>query len=222
MNAAIHGKDDMEIMLSIGEEGPEGSSVLATVRMNPERSLLDALETLRVKGTRPLLYRHSCHHGSCGTCGALVDGKPKLLCVTKLSELGEGVHRIEALPGATIIGDIAVHPGKFLSGLPDTGYLRIEEGGCERLEDCIECGICAAACPVKKDFIGPAALAAVESELVRHSGDPEEMLAIAGRPTGTAACEKKFECSKACPRGVAPGRKIESLRRRLQARETGQ
>jgi len=31
-----------------------------------------------------------------------------------------------------------------------------------------------------------------------------------------AACEKKFECSRVCPRGVAPGRKIEMLRKELK------
>jgi len=194
--------------------GPTELERSFTIESDPGRSLLDILETLRSTRDSSLRYRHSCHHGSCGTCGALVDGVPKLLCVTRAGDLTPGFHRIEALSHMTLIGDLAVYPGPLFDTLPDTGYLRREKES-ERLEDCIECGICAEACPVTAPFKGPAALAAMESEISSRPGRTADMLALAGAADGTAACERKFECSRVCPRGVAPGKRITSLIKRL-------
>lgn len=197
--------------------------------MAPDATLLDALETLRAgieadsSARDTVMYRHSCHHGSCGTCGAIVDGKPRLLCLTRLGDLGEGEHRVEPLQTMAWIGDIAVHPGSLFESLPDTDYLVREVGGGQegpadssaaaaaRMEDCIECGLCVAACPVTKAFKGPAALAAAAGEIAKHGENKARFLAYAGEPDGARACERAFECSRVCPRQVSPGRKITEL-----------
>jgi succinate dehydrogenase / fumarate reductase iron-sulfur subunit len=186
--------------------------------MVPESTLLDALETLRAdleadsSSRETILYRHSCHHGSCGTCGALVNGRPRLLCLTRLAELGEGEHRVEPLQTMTWIGDIAVYPGSFFESIPDTDYLIREKGtGASRMEDCIECGLCVAACPVTKAFKGPAALAAAAREISKHEENKARFLAYAEEPDGARSCERAFECSRVCPRQVSPGKKITEL-----------
>jgi succinate dehydrogenase / fumarate reductase iron-sulfur subunit len=185
------------------------------------RTLLDVLESAKINAAdgKPqedmhIAYRHSCHHGSCGTCGALVDGKPRLLCLTKLSELGPGSHTIEPLASTTWIADIAVEPRQFFLKHPETDYL-IRNADGQRLEDCIECGLCLSACPVEKPFAGPAALAALDIEMAKHEERREGLVLEAGKPDGAKACERSFECSKVCPRGVAPGRRITNLLKRL-------
>jgi succinate dehydrogenase / fumarate reductase iron-sulfur subunit len=211
-------------------EYPEGSST----------SLLDALETIRGAAEPGLRYRHSCHHGSCGTCGARADGTEVLMCVTPLASLGAGPVLLEPLRKMDAVGDLAVDPAPLFLALPrGAGYLR--SSGVERAEslpgeaaprrfyDCIECGICESACPVPrgKPFSGPAALALARRDLAEAEARPaaeaqarrEADLGFAGRPEGTAACERRFACSRACPQGVAPGRGIEELRRLLQGEE---
>jgi succinate dehydrogenase/fumarate reductase iron-sulfur protein len=194
-------------------------------------TLLDALESLRGRGHADLRYRHSCHHGSCGTCGALVDGEERLMCLTRLSELGPGPVTVESLRKMTALGDIAVDPSPLFSEMPEgAGYLRASEvahrapapglSPPSRMEDCIECGICVSACPVTSPFSGPAALAAADRDLEERPGREAASLAFAGGPRGAAACERRFACSRACPQKVAPGRRIESLRRRLADRES--
>ncbi len=197
-------------------------------------TLLDALESIRA-GTEPSLrYRHSCHHGSCGTCGAVVDGKEALMCLVRLESLGPGPVLVEPLRKMDAVGDLAVDPSPLFESLPPgSGYLRRSEvphglgreegGGYERFEACIECGICVSACPVPagRPFSGPAALAMADRDREERPGLAEPALAFAARPEGVAACDRAFACSRACPQGVAPGRRIESLRKALAAKATG-
>ena len=42
------------------------------VTVGPRTTVLDALEIIRVDDDPSLMYRHSCHHASCGTCAHAV------------------------------------------------------------------------------------------------------------------------------------------------------
>ncbi len=189
----------------------------------PSDTILDLLETIRKDKKPDLMYRHSCHHGSCGSCGAIINGKPRLMCLTRAGDLDSDTVLLEPLAAMTEIEGIAVWPGPLFDALPETDYLKpvenIENGS--RLEDCIECGICMAACPAGQPFIGPAALAAVAVELKKHPERAPEMRAVADGPDGTIACERAFECSRRCPQGVAPGRKIAELAGNKNLRHPG-
>lgn len=82
-----------------------------TVEVTDEReTLLDALERIYAEVDSTLMYRHSCHHGSCGTCSVRVDGKEVLACVTSLASLGPGPVNVEPLAGFPVLGDLAVDP----------------------------------------------------------------------------------------------------------------
>ena len=196
-----------------------------TLDVEGSDTVLDILERLRKDGKPGLLYRHSCHHGSCGTCGAMINGKPRLMCLTRASDLGEGILVIEPLAKMTEIGGIAVWPGPLFDAAPDTDYLKAADDKAEecsenpvRLEDCIECGVCVAACPVSAPFAGPAALAAAAVEMGKHPGRESELGPLVDGPEGAPACERAFECSRVCPQGVAPGRKIIELLKRTRRR----
>lgn len=194
-----------------------------SLELDGSRTVLDAMELIRTGSVPSLSYRHSCHHGSCGTCGAVVNGTPVLMCLTRLDSLAAEDILVEPLSRMLVLEGIAVHPIPLFERLPDTDYLRYgETAGSDLpeiqpsvLEKCIECGICIEACPVVKPFAGPAALAAAETEIGKHPSRMPEMIELAGAPDGAAACERAFACSRACPQGVAPGKKITELLRRL-------
>lgn len=203
------------------------------VEIEDGRTLLDALEALRASGSgagTTLRYRHSCHHGSCGTCGVLVDGVERLMCLTPLAALGPGPARIEPLRKMKLLAGLAVDPSPFFAELPEgAGYLRASEVAHraappdglsrQRMEDCIECGVCVSACPVTAPFSGPAALAAADRDRKERPEREPQALAFAALPRGVDTCERRFACSRSCPQAVDPGRRIADLRRSLASRD---
>ena len=186
-------------------------------------TILDALEVIRHTREPGLRYRHSCHHGSCGTCGALVDGKERLLCITQLASVGPGPVTIEPLRKTGLVGDLAVDPSRFFAEMPaGAGYLKSSVSGRRnaiQMEACIECGLCVSACPVTEPFAGPAALAAADTDRQSNPAREAASLEFAASVRGVEACASHFDCSRVCPQGVAPGRRIAALRRSLQQRE---
>ena len=234
--------------------GPDGRGHAVTeheVVWDELTTVLDALETLRGASEPGLRYRHSCHHGSCGTCGAIVNGREALMCLTRLADLAPGPVTLEPLRSMNAVGDLAVDPSPLFSSLPEgAGYLRKSEvahrGTREddpaapflRFEACIECGLCVSACPAMPGrgdgtglaangaapgaggtpaaaFVGPAALAMADRDREERPSRLATSLAFAAGMDGVAACRKAFACSRACPQGVAPGRRIENLRKSL-------
>jgi succinate dehydrogenase / fumarate reductase iron-sulfur subunit len=201
-----------------------------TLVMDTDMSVLDALEIIRNEQDPSLLYRHSCHHSSCGTCGMIINGEERLACVTHISQIKKRPITLEPLSGFPIIGDLAVDMTSFYEDIDDRwDYLRVSEdlgskkhpegvGRFERFENCIECGCCFSACPESgpgKLFMGPAALAALNRELQKSRGNEEELIGLAGSERGERLCERVLACNRVCETLVYPARHILDLRKRI-------
>ena len=194
-------------------------------------TLLDALEEIRADHDRSLLYRHSCHHGSCGTCGVTVNGERALACLCRLQDLDDSA-TVEPLAPFPVVGDLAVDPAPLYEHFPaDAGYLRASDAEpaaiappevetYTRFESCIECGLCVSVCPVRRSFMGPAALAAYGRELEKHPEREAELMPQVDTDAGIWACDRALACSAVCPLGVAPARHIANLRRKATAGDT--
>jgi len=203
-----------------------------TLTIDGDISILDALEMIQAVQDPTLMFRRSCHHSSCGSCGMLINGEERLACVTRISELKGGTITLEPLPGFPLLGDLAVDMTPFykdiderwdyLRGAEDLGGKNLPEGidRFERFENCIECGCCVSACPVAgegKPFMGPAALAALNTELQKTTGKgARALLKQASGERGERLCNRALVCSRVCPTGVYPARHILDLRTRLR------
>jgi len=202
-----------------------------TIEIAPHASVLDGLEQIRREQDNTLMYRHSCHHSSCGTCACRINGEEKLTCITKIGELGAALITLTPLEGFKPLGDLAVDMTRFYEDLPgEWRYLRKSEESDSahrpadssiytRFENCIECGACLSACPVtgeKETFLGPAVLAALNCELQKSPQKAEALLSLAGNERGEKLCERALNCSRVCPTGVYPARHIADLRRLLK------
>jgi succinate dehydrogenase/fumarate reductase iron-sulfur protein len=205
------------VSISLPSRGPSGGRLSYAVDVEDGATLLDALELIAEGEGTDICYRHSCHHGSCGTCGALVDGAETLLCLARVADYPRDAFELDPLRKAGVIAGIAVFPGELFSSISSgSSYRRSSgRGEGERFEDCIECGLCLSACPVQGDFRGPAGLAALARDLETRPERRREDLDLASQPDGVSACERHIACSRACPQGVAPARKIAELRSKI-------
>ena len=203
------------------------------LKVESDISILDGLEKIRLQQDRTLMYRHSCHHSSCGTCGCKINGQERLACMTKVEDLKSDTVALTPLDGFQPIGDLVVDMKPFYRDFcAEWDYLRKSEfvnplrrpQGIEqfqRFESCIECGACISSCPVvqrNKDFVGPAVLAAVNDAINKSVRKPEDLLSLAASERGEQLCQRALNCSRVCPTGVYPAKHIADLRKLLRKR----
>jgi succinate dehydrogenase/fumarate reductase iron-sulfur protein len=203
--------------------------------LGPRATVMDGLEALRLRQDPDLLYRHSCHHASCGTCACKINGTERLACVTNVWDLGSEEVVLEPLDGFTCTGDLVVDMTRLYRHMPPgRRHLRPSEWNLgaevpdgfsryERFENCIECGACVSSCPVSREngsFLGPAGLAAIHMEAGENPGREDELLELAGSEQGAKRCERALRCSRVCPAEVYPARHIWELLRHLEAGAT--
>jgi succinate dehydrogenase / fumarate reductase iron-sulfur subunit len=209
------------------------------IATDPDRdTVLDLIERAWADVDRTLVFRHACHHASCGTCAVLVDGRERLPCVTSVRSVwnGRSPLRLAPLRNAPVVADLAIEPAPVLramAALP-LPYVRTVEaavraasgsdddadvGAAERFEDCLECLACVSACPVATgdpDYLGPAVLAAADRILEEPRGlDVPHVLDLVDTDRGVWACRSIWACSAVCPSDVDPAGRIMDLRRRL-------
>jgi succinate dehydrogenase / fumarate reductase iron-sulfur subunit len=197
------------------------------VTVPEEAYILDALEAAG-RQDPSLLFRHSCHHASCGSCGLRVNGRERLACITPLAEYSQADRpvRLEPLWNFPVVGDLVVAFGPFMHRLAkvDMPLIRKEEsihnnpGGQPgmRMENCIECGLCISACPVAgtdQFYVGAAILAAAGRLCEEpRQRDIQSVLQSIDQDHGLWRCHAAFECSEVCPANVDPARLIMWLR----------
>jgi succinate dehydrogenase / fumarate reductase iron-sulfur subunit len=204
-------------------------------------SVLDVIERAWSGDDPTLVFRHACHHGSCGTCAVRVDGRERLPCITPLADVwnGRAVLTIEPLRGVPLIADLAIDPKEQIDRMAAVRfpYVRAVEaearsvvgaaditrdadlGTAERFEDCLECLACVSACPVASgapEYLGPAVLAAAQRVLEepRHQ-DVDRVLDFVDTDHGIWQCRSAWACSAVCPAGLDPAARIMDLRRRV-------
>jgi succinate dehydrogenase / fumarate reductase iron-sulfur subunit len=209
------------------------------VTTDPVRdTVLDLIERAWAEVDRSLVFRHACHHASCGTCAILVDGRERLPCVTSVQSVwnGRSPLTLKPLRNATVVADLAIEPAAALTAMAmlPLPYVRTVEGpvrACsgvaadadvgtaERFEDCLECLACVSACPVASgdpDYLGPAVLAAAQRIVEEPRGlDVGRVVDMIDSDHGVWQCRSIWACTAVCPSNVDPAKRIMDLRRRL-------
>ena len=225
------------ITLRIGRYRPERSEEPFfqeyTIPYRDDMVVLDALNYIKDTLDPTLTFRWSCRMGICGSCGAGVNGTPKLTCAIYLKDITRRPVLVEPLANFAILKDLVVDIEPFMRKLEsvrpyivrkeerplERGEYRQTQDEVERFREqslCINCMLCYAGCPVyghDERFLGPAASALASRYLMdtRDQGT-EERLAAVSTKTGIWECTFVGECSVVCPKGVDPAGAIQQLK----------
>jgi succinate dehydrogenase / fumarate reductase, iron-sulfur subunit len=167
--------------------------------------------------------RWNCKAGKCGSCSAEINGKPKLMCMTRLDELPAdepvSVEPMRAFPHVRdLVTDVSwnfrVKPTitRFTPRPPDApdGTWRVDQLDVDRVQEfrkCIECFLCQDVCHVLRDhhkhdeFIGPRFLV-YAAALEMHPLDVADRTTQLKEEHGIGYCNITKCCTKVCPEGI--------------------
>ena len=197
-------------------------------------TVLDVILAAKSYQDHSIGVRYSCRQATCGSCGMMINGKPKLACFTKISELDSDTVTVEPMQNFPIVRDLVVGFDRlFRSHHKIKPYIISDEADISKdtrenlqtpkeveeyiqFAGCIKCGLCNSACPTMAtdtQFIGPQSLA----QAYRYVADTrdkgkDERLRIIDDSHGIWRCHSAGSCSKVCPKGVDPAMGIQLLK----------
>ncbi|PZU03151.1 MAG: succinate dehydrogenase/fumarate reductase iron-sulfur subunit [Gordonia sp. (in: high G+C Gram-positive bacteria)] len=194
-----------------------------TVNVNEGEVVLDIIHRLQATQTPDLAVRWNCKAGKCGSCSAEVNGRPKLLCMTRMSTFTEAdVITVTPLRTFPVIRDLVTDVSfnyqkarEIPSFTPPPGLkageYRIKQVDVQRSQEfrkCIECFLCQDTCHVVRDheenkeqFAGPRYLMRI-AELDMHPLDVAERRDSAQAEHGLGLCNITKCCSEVCPEHI--------------------
>ena len=185
--------------------------------------VLDAVHDIQATQANDLACRWNCKAGKCGSCSAEINGIPKLMCMTRMSDLPLGqpitVEPIKAFPLLKdLITDVSWNYRvkkrikKFKPRAPDApdGTWRMQQRDIDRVQEfrkCIECFLCQDVCHVLRDhhkhdeFIGPRFLI-YTAALEMHPLDTENRIPELREAHGIGYCNITKCCTNVCPENI--------------------
>ena len=226
------------IILRISRSNPQAGTTKSFMEFKVPyekwTTVLDAILEVKKYLDHSVGVRYSCRQASCGSCGMVINGKPRLACFTKITELNSSVITVEPMNNFPVIRDLAVGFDRMFAThkklkpyiIRDDSeittktkeFLQTPEEVEKYIQfsNCIKCGLCNSACPTMatdSSFIGPQALA----QAYRYIADSRdkgknERLKIIDEPHGIWRCHFAGSCSVVCPKGVDPAMGIQLLR----------
>jgi succinate dehydrogenase / fumarate reductase iron-sulfur subunit len=200
-----------------------GHFVDYTTSVSPGMVVLDAIHQIQAERANDLAVRWNCKAGKCGSCSAEVNGTPKLMCMTRLSELPLDkpvtVEPMRAFPPIRdLVTDVSwnftvkkrIKP--FQPRAPDApdGTWRMAQSDVDRVQEfrkCIECFLCQDVCHVLREhhlyeeFIGPRFLVHVAA-LEMHPLDVQDRVEELRQAHGIGYCNITKCCTKVCPEHI--------------------
>jgi succinate dehydrogenase / fumarate reductase iron-sulfur subunit len=185
--------------------------------------VLDAIHQIQAESASDLAVRWNCKAGKCGSCSAEINGIPRLMCMTRLSELdvAEPI-TVEPMRAFPLVKDLVTDVSsnfaakkrirKFTPRPPDApdGTWRMMQVDADRVQEfrkCIECFLCQDVCHVLRDhqlheeFVGPRLLVHA-AQLEMHPLDILDRTAELKDSHGIGYCNITKCCTKVCPEHI--------------------
>jgi succinate dehydrogenase / fumarate reductase iron-sulfur subunit len=218
-------KSGKKVKLSVYRGNKDGGEFKTyEVETYPGMVVLDAIHEIQAKDAPDLAVRWNCKAGRCGSCSAEVNGKPKLMCMTRMSHYDGDPEPITVQPmrAFPIIKDLVTDVSwnfEMAKKIPPfaprprdaDGHWRMQQYDVERIQEfrkCIECFLCQDVCHVVRDhekkesFSGPRFLIALAG-LDMHPLDTLDRRTMMKEDFGIGLCNITKCCTEVCPEHIA-------------------
>jgi succinate dehydrogenase / fumarate reductase iron-sulfur subunit len=194
-----------------------------TVRAIEGEVVLDVVHRIQAELAGDLAVRWNCKAGKCGSCSAEVNGKPRLMCMTRMSTLDTTapitISPMRAFPVMRdLVTDVSYNFAvarripPFAPGPPTgDGTYRMAQFDVDRAQEfhkCIECFLCQNVCHVIRDheenkprYAGPRFFVRVAS-LEMHPLDTLDRRQLLRTELGLGLCNITKCCTEVCPEHI--------------------
>jgi succinate dehydrogenase / fumarate reductase iron-sulfur subunit len=185
--------------------------------------VLDVIHRIQATQAPDMAVRWNCKAGRCGSCSAEINGKPRLMCMTRMNTFSAGMP-ITVAPMRTfptikdLVTDVSYNyekaktiPAFAPKPREADGTHRMFQEDVDRVQEfhkCIECFLCQDVCHVIRDheankanFAGPrffVRLAALEM----HPLDTNDRLELVRARAGIGLCNITKCCTDVCPEQI--------------------
>jgi succinate dehydrogenase / fumarate reductase iron-sulfur subunit len=185
--------------------------------------VLDLVHRIQATQAPDLACRWNCKAGKCGSCSAEIDGKPRLMCMTRMDLFQPGA-TISVAPIRTfpiirdLVTDVSYNyvkakqvPPLRLKPPDADGRYRMMQEDIDRAQEfhkCIECFLCQDVCHVIRDheehkpaFSGPRFFIKVAG-LDMHPLDTVDRTEFVRAQAGIGLCNITKCCTEVCPEHI--------------------
>ncbi len=183
--------------------------------------VLDVVHRIQATEAPDLACRWNCKAGKCGSCSAEINGRPSLMCMTRMDTLPDGPVTLAPMRTFPIIRDLVTDvsfnfevaktvPAFAPPPVPEGGYrlaqIDIERG--QEFRKCIECFMCQDVCHVIRDheenkprYAGPRFFIRY-AELEMHPLDTNDRRELVRQRGGLGLCNITKCCTEVCPEHI--------------------
>ena len=196
-----------------------GQPIDYTVPVAPGMVILDALHHIQAHQAPDLAVRWNCKAAKCGSCSAEVNGRPRLMCKTRMDALPMNepitVNPIKSFPVIKdLVTDVSwnykvnkrIPPFQPQPAADWTMYQR-DIDRVQEFRKCIECFLCQSVCHVLRDhdkkeqFAGPRFFVRVAA-LEMHPLDGASRVPLLKEQLGLGYCNITKCCTEVCPEEI--------------------
>ncbi|MES2154478.1 MAG: succinate dehydrogenase/fumarate reductase iron-sulfur subunit [bacterium] len=188
--------------------------------------VLDAVHRVQSTQDSTLACRWNCKAGKCGSCSAEINGVPRLMCMTRISDFKEGeTIQIAPMKAFPVVKDLVTDvkwnykqnariqpftPREMTAEEKARGEFQMKQRDVDRAQEfrkCIECFLCQDVCHVLRtqklhdEFQGPRFMVRIAS-LEMHPADNADRLDAAWTDGGIGLCNITKCCTEVCPEHI--------------------
>ncbi len=210
-----------EVTFSIFRKDPSVSDeekyVDYKVPMEEGMVVLDAVHYIENHFDPTLAVRWNCKAARCGSCSAEINGFPRLMCKTRVEELGDKV-KVSPMKAYPVVKDLVTDVSKNYDierkipaftpkkGLTDPWLVdEMDVTRSMEFRKCIECFLCQNICHVirehESNYVGPRHMVKIAS-LETHPLDDADRTEFLHEEGGVGYCNITKCCQEVCPEKI--------------------